>query len=120
MGFYLIVLSNSIQKGHSASGESEMLYSDVDSLGDDSISDLLVDNDSNCSGIDVEDCSGSAVIILVWHSLVNGAVDDDIDDVSILIGGKSLCDMNGAVLFESLSELVSGSSFISVAVSHGY
>ena len=119
MGFYLIVLSNSIQKGHSASGESEMLYSDVDSLGDDSVSDLFVDDDSNGSGVDVEDGSSSTVIILVWHSLVNGAVDDDIDDVSILIGGKSLCDMNGAVLFESLSEFMSCSSLISVAVSHG-
>jgi hypothetical protein len=92
----------------------------MDSFWDDSISDLLVDNDSDCSGVDVEDCSGSTVIVLVWHSLVNGTINDDVDDITILISGECLCDMDGSVLFESFSELVSSSSFISVAVSHGY
>jgi hypothetical protein len=96
-----------------------MFNSDVDSLWDDSVSNLFVDNDPNGSRIDIEDCSSSTMIILVWHSLVNGAVNDNIDDITIFIGGKSLSNVNRSVLFESLSEFMSCSSLISVAVSHG-
>jgi hypothetical protein len=119
MKLYLVVLSNSVQKGYSASGESEMLDSDVNSLGDDSVSDLFVDDDSNGSGVDVEDGSSSTVIILVWHSLVNGAIDDNVDNITVLIGGECLGNMNGSMLFESFSEFMSSSSLISVAVCHG-
>jgi hypothetical protein len=96
-----------------------MLNSHVNSLGDDSVSHLLVDDDTDGSGVDVEDGPRSAVVVLVRHSLVNGAIDNDIDDISVFIGGKSLSNVDRAVLFETLSELVSSSSLISVAVSHG-
>ena len=95
-----------------------MFNSDVESLGDDSVSDLLVDDDSERSWVDVEDCSGSAVIELVWHALVDGTVDDDINNITDLVGGEVLGHSNGAVTSESLLEFVSGSSFISVTMSH--
>jgi hypothetical protein len=96
-----------------------MLNSYVDSFGDDSISDLFVDNDSDGSGVHVEYGSGSAMIILVWHAFMDGSVDYDVNNISIFVGSESLGDVNRSVLFESLSELVSSSSFISVAVGHG-
>ena len=88
------------------------------SLGDDSVSDLLVDDDSERSWIHVEDCTSSAVVEFVWHTLVNSTIDDDIDNISDLVGGEVLGHSNGAVTSESLLEFVSGSSFISVTMSH--
>ena len=95
-----------------------MLDSDVESLGDDSVSDLLVDDDAQSSRVDVEDGTGSAVVILVWHALVNGTVADDINDISDLVGGEVFSHSNGSVASESLLEFVSGSSLISVTVCH--
>ena len=96
-----------------------MFDPDVDALGDDSLSDLLVDNDTDGSGVDVEDTSGSAVIVFVGHALVDGSVNNDVNDISDLVGSECFRDVNGTVLFESLSEFVSGPSLVSVAVSHG-
>ena len=95
-----------------------MFNSDVESLGDDSVSDLLVDNNSEGSGVDVEDCARSAVVVLVWHGLVDGTIDDDVNDITDLVSGEVFGHTNSAVASESFLEFVSGSSFISVAVSH--
>ena len=103
----------------SAGWELEMFYSDVESLGDDSVSDLLVDDDSQSSGVHVEDCSGSAVIIFVWHALVDGTIANDIDNIANLVGGEIFSHSNGSVASESLLEFVSGSSLISVTMGHG-
>ena len=96
-----------------------MFNSDVESLGDDSVSDLLVDNDSQSSWVDVENCASSAVIVLVWHRFVNSTIDNNIDDVTDFVGGEVFRHSDGSVASESLLEFVSGSSLISVAVSHG-
>jgi hypothetical protein len=96
-----------------------MFDSDVESLTDDSVSDLLVNDDSQSSGVDVEDCTGSAVIVLVWHTLVDRSVNDNIDNITDLVSGEVFRHADGSVVSESLLEFVSGSSFISVAVSHG-
>ena len=95
-----------------------MLDSDVDALGDDSVSDLLVDDNSNGAGVDVEDGSSAAVIVFVRHALVDGSVDNDVNDVAHLVAGQSLGNVDGAVLLEPFSEFVSGSALVSVAVGH--
>ena len=97
-----------------------MLDPDVNALGDDSVPDLLVDDNSDGPGVDVEDAAGPAVVVLVGHALVDGPVDDDINNISDFVGGEGLGDVDGSVLLEALSELVSGSSLVSVAVGHGY
>lgn len=96
-----------------------MFDSDVKSFWDNSVSDLLVYDDAQSSGVDVEDSTGSAVIVFIWHSLVDWAIDDDIDDITDLVGGEILGHSDSAVIFESFLEFVSCSSFFSVAVSHG-
>ncbi len=95
-----------------------MFDSDVESFGDDSVSNLFVDDDAEGSGVDVEDCAGSAVVVFVGHGLVDGTIDDDVNNISDLVSGEILGHTNGSVASESLLEFVSGSSFISVAVSH--
>jgi hypothetical protein len=97
-----------------------VLDSDVESLADNSVSDLLVDDDADGAGVHVEDCSGSAVVVLVWQTFVDGSVADHIDNISIFVGGEIFGNVNGSVLSEPFSEFMSGSSFIPVAVSHGF
>ena len=93
-----------------------MLNSNVDTFWDNSLSDLLVDNNSNSSRVNVEDTACTSMIVFVWHTLVNGSVNANVNDISDLIGCKSLGNMDGSVLFESFSEFVSSSSVVSVAV----
>ena len=85
-----------------------MLDSDVDALGDDSLSDLLVDDDSDGPRVDVEDGAGSAMVIFIGHALVDRAVDNNVNDVTDLVSCKGSRDVNGSVLLESLSELMPG------------
>ena len=48
-----------------------MLNANMETLGDDSLSHLLVDNDSNSPGVDVEDATSTSVVELVWHALMD-------------------------------------------------
>jgi hypothetical protein len=91
----------------------------MDSLGDDSVSDLLVDDNSDRSWVYIEDSSCSSMIVFVRHAFVNGTIDYNIDNISNFVGGECLGNMDSTMLFESLFEFVSSSSFVSVAMSHG-
>ena len=115
---YLIVFLDAVEEIDPGGGELEVLDSDMDAFGDDSLPDLLVDDDSNGSGVDIEDGTGAAVVVLIGHALVDGSVDSNIDDVSDLEAGKSVGDVDGSVLLESLSEFMSGSSLVAVTVGH--
>ena len=120
LGLELVVLLDAVEEGLPAGGEAEVLNADVNPLGHDSVPDLLVYDDSDGPGVDVEDSASSAVVELVGHALVDGAVHDDVDDVSDFIGGEGPGDVDGPILSESLSEFISSSSSVSVAVSHGW
>ena len=86
----------------------------MDSLGDDSISNLFVDDDTYRSRIDIEDSSCSSVIVSVWHTLVDGSVNSDINDVSNFVGSEGLSNVDGSYLSESLLEEVSSLSSVPV------
>ena len=102
----------------SGSRKFKVFYSNVDAFGDDSIPDLLVDDDSNGSGVDVENSTSPSVVVLIRHSLVDSTIYNDIDNVADLIAGESLGDVNRSMLLESFSEFVSCSSLVSVAMGH--
>ena len=95
-----------------------MLHSDVNSLGNNSLSDLFIDDNSNGPGVYVEDSAGSSVIVLIGHAFVDGSINHNVNDISDLVGGQSLRDVDSTMLFKSLFKFVSGSAFVSVAVSH--
>jgi len=96
-----------------------MFNSDVESFSNDSVSDLFINDNTNGSWVDIEDCSGSSVVIFVWHTFMDGTVANNINNISDFVCSEILCNMNSTVLSETFSEFMSGSSFISVAVSHG-
>ena len=95
-----------------------MLHSDVKPLGYDSVSNLFVDDNSEGSGVNVKDSAGSSVIVFVRHGLVNGTIDNDVNDITDLVSGEILGHTNSTVASEPLLEFMSGSSFISVTMSH--
>ena len=96
-----------------------MLNSNVKSLRNDSVSNLFVDDNSESSRVDIEDSTGSAVIIFIWHGFMNRTIHNNVNNITNFIGGKILGHSDGAVISESFLEFVSCSSFISVAMSHG-
>ena len=60
----------SLDKGFSALARSDVLESDVDSLGDNSVSDQFVNDHTDGSGVHVEHLSGSSLVVFERHSLV--------------------------------------------------
>ncbi len=60
----------SLNKGFSALARSDVLESDMDSLGNNSVSDQFVHNHTDGSGVHVEHFSGSSLVVFERHSLV--------------------------------------------------
>ena len=117
-GFFGIVGLDTGQELFPAGGKSQMLNSDVNTLRNDSLPDLLVDCDSNGSRVHIEDCTSPSVVVLVGHALMDGTIDNDVNNIANLVDSKGLGDVNGPVLLESLSELMPGTASLSVAMSH--
>jgi len=95
-----------------------VIVTDVDSLGDDSVSELLVNNDTDRSGVDVEDSSGLSVIKVVWHTFMDGTINNYINVITNSVGGEDLGDTDSTVLSEALGELGSSSCTKTVRVDH--
>ena len=101
----LIIVSASLEETFSRSRKSNVVVSDVDSLGDNSVSELLVNNNTDGSRVDVENSTGLTVVKVVGHTLVDGTVNNDINVVTDSVGGQDLRDTDGTVLSETLGEL---------------
>ena len=95
-----------------------MLNSNVNALGDESVSDLLINNNADRARIDVENATSSSVIILIRHAFMDGTIDNDVNDVTDFVARKSFGDVDRSMLLESFSKFVSCSASLSVAVSH--
>ena len=88
---------------------SDVLNSDVKLLGDLSLSDLLLNHDSDRSWVDIEDLSSSSVVEVVRHSLMDGSVNYDVDVVAESVLLEVVVHSNGSVSSEALGKLMSGS-----------
>lgn len=115
-----VVLTDSALEGLAALASADVLNSDVDSLGDDSASVLLVDDDSDGVLGHIENAAGLTVVELVGHALVDASIGNHVNKVALLVSLHDLREVDGAMLSESLSEKVSGSSSVAVAVRHLY
>jgi len=86
-----------------------VVSTDVNSLGDDSISELLVDDDTDRSGVNVEDSTSLSVIKVVGHTLLDCCINNDIDVVTDSVASEGLGDTDSTVLSEALGILGSSS-----------
>jgi hypothetical protein len=85
-GFKLVILFNSIDEGQSAITFSNVFRSNVDSLFDFSLLNLLVEDKTEGSWVDIENFGSSSVVEMMRHAFVDGSVYDDIDVVSLSMG----------------------------------
>jgi hypothetical protein len=80
-----IILSDSSLEGLTALASADMLDSDVNSLGNDSASVLLVDDNSNSVLSHVKDATSLSVVELVGHALVDATVGNDINEIALSV-----------------------------------
>ena len=78
-----------------------MLNTHVNALRDDAVSNALVHNDTDGVRGDVEDLAGLSVVELVGHTSLDGAISDDIDEISLPVGDEVLAEGRDAVFSES-------------------
>ena len=83
-----IVLFNSGDESNTGLRLSDVLDSHVDSLGDNSSIDGLVDNDTDGMSSNIEDSTSLTMVELVRHTLVDGTIGNDINVVTHLVVDK--------------------------------
>ena len=113
-----VVLLNSLDEGLSGSGLSDVLNSNMNSLGDDSSIVTLVHNNTDGVGSHIEDSAGFSVVVLVGHTLMNGSISNHINVVSDLVDGEVLGEGGSSVLLEIFGEKISGSCSNTMRVYH--
>ena len=82
LSFLSIIFLDSRDEGASAVGFSEVFSSNVQSLFDHPVSDLLVYSDSETLWIDIEDSTSSTMIEEMGHTGVDGPVNHNIHVLS--------------------------------------
>lgn len=95
-----------------------MFNSNMDSLLNNFVSDLFVDEDTKSSGGNIPDLSSLSVVISVWHTLVNRAISNNINVISSLEGGQISANIWCSMLSKGFGEHVSSSSTITVGMRH--
>ena len=69
---------------------------------------LLVDDDTNSALCDIPDATGAAMVELVGHAFVNGAIYPDVDIVAYLVCSEVSGEGDVTLLPEGTSEEISG------------
>ena len=105
-------------EGLTAGGHADVLNTNVDALGNDTATDLLVANDTDGVLGHVEDLAGLSVVELVGHTSLDGTIGEDVNEVTLLVGDEVLAEGRHAVLSESSREEISRASSETEAVGH--
>ena len=114
----LVVGAHAGLEGFAAGGHAGVLHTDVDALRDDAASDALVDDDADSVLGHVPHLAGLAVVELVGHTSVDGAVSDHVNIVAHLVRNEVLAQGRGSVLSERLAEEMSRASSETEVVGH--
>jgi len=102
-----IVGLNSLDESLVASALANVFNSNVDSLAELLTTNNLGDLNTNSNLSDIEDDTSSTMVELVWHTLVDGWVSNDINVVTLLENGQISGKVWHSLGSERLRELVS-------------
>ncbi len=109
LGLLNIILSNSLEEGESGIRVSDVLNSNVDFLGNLSLLDLLLDDDTDRSRVDIEYLTSSSVVKVVGHTLVLRTINDNVDVISESVLFEVVAHSDSSVSSEAFRKLMSGS-----------
>jgi len=115
----LCIPLNTSHELFSGSGQADVLNSEVDTLLDVSVLDLLVDDDADGGGSDIVDDSSLAVVRLVRHSLLNSTIRLDVDNISNFVLTQVGRQLDHTLLLEIPAEGIAGTRTQTRWVTHG-
>jgi len=120
LGLFLggLVGANASLEGLTGGGHAGVLDTDVNTLGDDAVSNALVHDDTEGVLGHVEDSAGLTVVELVGHTSLDRTVSDDIDVITLLVDDEVLAQGDNTMLSERLAEQISGASSKTETVGH--
>ncbi len=93
----------------SALGVLNVFNTDIDTLFHITVSDLLVEDDTDGGLGDVVDDTSLALVVLVRHTLLDGTVDIDVDDITNTVGDHVSGELGWTMFSELAREKVSSS-----------
>ena len=114
----LIVFTNTCLEGLAAGGHANVLDTHVDALGDNAVSNALVNNDTDSMRGHVEDLASLSVVKLVGHTSLDGTISNDINEISFAVRDEVLAEGRHTVLSESFAEKISRASSKTETVGH--
>ncbi len=114
----LLVGHNALQKVFAGVGLLDMLDAHRDALGQNAVTNGLVDNDAEGALGHVEDASGAAVVELVGHALVDGRVGSNVDQIAHLVVHQIGAGSRHAVLAKVASKQLARARSVSTGVRH--
>ena len=114
----LIVGTHASLESLSAGGHADVLDANVNALGQDSVFNAFIDDDTEGVLSDVEDSTGLTVVELGGHTSMDCTISENINVVSLAVGDEVFAEGRNTVLSERLREQTSRASSKTVAVGH--
>merc|ERR1711892_331736 len=90
----------------------------IDVLGEDSAANALVDDDTDGALGDVENAASGTVVHFVGHTLLDGTVALDVDDITLAVAREVRLQANDTLLAEALGEHVTRTASDTFGVRH--
>ena len=103
-----IILSDSSFEGLSALALTYMLNSHMDPLWNNSVTNFLVNDNSDCVLGHVKYLSSSAMVEFVRHTFMNATISNNINEISFSVGCENFGERSGTMVSEALLEKMSG------------
>ena len=120
--FYLlgIIFSHSLLESLSTLTFTNMFDSDMDSLGNKSVTNSFSNDNTHSVLSHIKYLSCFPMVEFVWHTFVDASISDNVNKVSFSVGGKDLSERSGTVLSEPFLEEMSCFRPISKMMRHLY
>ena len=114
----LVVGADAVTESLTGFRLADVLNTHVNALGDEAVSDLLVDDNTDGVLGNIEDFAGLTVVELVGDTLLNATVSDNINVLTLVVREHESTERGGTVSPEGACEEISCAGSLSKAVRH--